>query len=329
MRLRPLDEIRNDKEVAGEAHPLDDADLVVEPLLIDGEIRRGLHDLQPLLEARLGLRAQFLRLVAAGLAVEGGQDGLVLPGPEGATPGDLDRRGQRFGQVGECRRHLLRRAEILLGRGPRTLGLADIGGVGDTQQHIMHRMLRGPGEARITGGRQRQPQLVRKVDQHGLRRRLFGTAMALQLDIEPVAEGGMKVLQPFAGLGNLPGRGATVEQAFGPARETDQPFGMFEQGRKRHLIVVSGGRQKGGRGKLHEVAIAGLVLGKQRDMPALALYARLQHGKCKPGDRLDALFAQHLGKLQRCEEVGIGHANGRSARISRPFRQILRPDHAL
>ena len=63
--LRPFDEVGDDQEVAGKLHPLDDADLVGEPVAVVllGEPGRRAVRGEPAREPLLGLAAQFLAFV--------------------------------------------------------------------------------------------------------------------------------------------------------------------------------------------------------------------------------------------------------------------------
>ncbi len=65
LRLRPLDEIGDDQEVAGIFHPLDDAELEVEPLAVflrGAAGREAVHG-DAAVETRCRLPAQLRRLV--------------------------------------------------------------------------------------------------------------------------------------------------------------------------------------------------------------------------------------------------------------------------
>ena len=151
LRLRPLDEVGDDEEVAGEAH------LQMTP---SSNSRRSRYSgpmpsrqlgrrvrRQPRLEPCARLAAQLL-LGAAARGVEARQDRLALLRPEGAAPGDLDRVGDGLRKVGEQRAHLGRALEEVLRRQPaavwcrrrcrpgdaeqRVVGLVHIGGSGSS-----------------------------------------------------------------------------------------------------------------------------------------------------------------------------------------------------
>ena len=106
LPARPFHEVRDDQEVAGKAHAVDDAELVVQPL-VDRPSRSAARPCCARRRVRpcLGLRAQFLFGRAAGFRHEYRQDGIALLRAEGAAARDLERVLDRFGQIGELRRH--------------------------------------------------------------------------------------------------------------------------------------------------------------------------------------------------------------------------------
>ena len=113
LRLRPLDEVGDDQEVAGEAHLDDDVELEVEPLAVGlrrrapGAIAGRLRQ-PPRRGRRCACVAQLVaRRRARPLGAKRGRIGLRACGHEGAAPRDLDQRVvDRLGQVGEQCPHL-------------------------------------------------------------------------------------------------------------------------------------------------------------------------------------------------------------------------------
>ena len=93
---------------------------------------------------------------------------------------DLTRKAQRraistvdcdrFRQIGEERRHLLRRFEIMLGRQPAAI----LGGhhlaLGDADQRVMGGIVVGRGEIGFVGGDERQIELIGEIDRARARR---------------------------------------------------------------------------------------------------------------------------------------------------------------
>ncbi len=105
LRLRPLDEVGDDQEVAGVLHPLDDAELEVEPLAI---LLGGAAGRQPVrgdatLEAVDRLAAQLGALIDRGMRLadrKARQDRRQRPRPIGAALRNLDGGRDRLRQVG-------------------------------------------------------------------------------------------------------------------------------------------------------------------------------------------------------------------------------------
>jgi hypothetical protein len=144
--------------------------------------------LQAARQTRFGLRLQFVGRRQPGFGHEFRQDRIALLGPEGAALGDLDRVLDRFGQIGELRRHLGRRFETMLARQPPAILLRDEGAVGDAEQRVMRLVHVGAAEMHIVGGDQRQVFGIGEIDQLSSAARSSGRPWRCKLDIEPVAE---------------------------------------------------------------------------------------------------------------------------------------------
>ena len=116
MRLGPFDEVGNDQEVSRKLHRLDDAELVLEALVIFAACIALAHALfgKPLLKAFARLAAQFGRLgrnrfvMADALRISGKarQDRLAGLGEIRTAPRDLDGVLGRLRKIGEKRDHL-------------------------------------------------------------------------------------------------------------------------------------------------------------------------------------------------------------------------------
>ena len=159
-------------------------------------------DLEPVGEPLLGLTAQFLGLLAlrigrvgAGADREARQDRLARHRPERAALGDLDRRGQRLRNVGEQHRHFGAGLEAMIRRELLAIGLGDQPAAGDAQQRVMGLVIVGGGKIRLVGRDQRKALGVGEIDQAGFDAALLVDAVALQFDVEPVAE---QACQPVA-----------------------------------------------------------------------------------------------------------------------------------
>ena len=119
---------------------------------------------------------------------KGGRIGCALQRPVSAAARDLDGVLERLGQIGEQRRHLRAGLEVMLGAQPAALVDGDIAPFGDADQRVMRFEILLRGEIRFVGGDDRQVEVVSKIEQLRLDRPLLRQAVALQLDIEPVAE---------------------------------------------------------------------------------------------------------------------------------------------
>ena len=176
LRLRPLDEVGDDQEVAGIFHPLDDAELEVEPLAV---FLGGAAGRQPVrgdaaLEARRPPAGAAPRASSTdGMLVadrEARQDRRQRPRPEGAALRDLDGGRDRLRQVGEQRRHLGAGLEPVLGGELAAVGVGDQPALGDRRS--ARRAPRSPravakyGSLVATSG---MPLGVGQLDQHRLR----------------------------------------------------------------------------------------------------------------------------------------------------------------
>jgi hypothetical protein len=163
--LRPLDEVGDDQEVAGEAHLLDHVELVGEALLVLRELDVGSQpaDVAQLLQARAGHLAQGLAFRSARQLGVAWQDRLARLGHVGAALGDCQGVVAGFRQVGEHFAHLLRRLEIVLGRKPAAVRVLDVRALLDAEQHVVRRVHRRFGIVHVVGADDRQALVIGKV----------------------------------------------------------------------------------------------------------------------------------------------------------------------
>ncbi len=263
----------DDQEVAGIFHALDDAELEVEPLAVvvlgeaGGEAVRS----------RGGARApprRCLRSTAASSSLadrEARQDRLGRARPEGAALRDLDRVLERLGQIGEQRRHLGAGLEAVLGRELAALGLGDQLALGDADQRVVRLVVGGGGEERLVGRDQRQAVAVGEIDQRRLGALLGRRAVALQLDIEPVAEQAHQGLEPRAPRDGS-GRPAIAASSgpSGPPVSAIRPVGLaVEPVELEARRLVRRRFEEGARVEPHQAAVALLARGQQHDARAL------------------------------------------------------------
>ena len=194
--LGPFDEVRDDQEVARIVHAVDDVDLEGETLLVVllGGAGRQAMNLQAPREPLLGLALQLRGLLScrigarAGADREARQDRLSRLRAERAALRDLDRGGQRFRNVGEQHRHLGAGLETMIGRELLAIGLGDQLAAGDAEQRVVRFVIVIRREIRLVGRDQRQSLGIGEIDQAGLDAALLVDAVALQFDIEAIAE---------------------------------------------------------------------------------------------------------------------------------------------
>ena len=268
LPLRPLDEVGDDQEVAGIFHAFDHVELEGEPVavVVDGAAGRSPVRLDAALEPRLRALAQLGRLVDRGTALadrEARQDRRLHARPEGAALRDLDRRGDRLGQIGEQRGHLGARLEAVLGGELAPIGLGDEPAFGDADQRVMRLVILAGGEERLVGGDERKPARIGELDQRRLDQALGRGAVALQLDIEPVAEQALQHLAAHARQAALAGGDRGIERPARAAGERDQAVDLAgEPGELEARRLVRRRFEKGARVEPHQAAVAGLARGE-------------------------------------------------------------------
>ena len=166
------------------------------------------------------------------------------------------------------------------------------------------------GEKGLVGRNQRQVHGVGQRQQFRLDRGFLAHALAADLDIETVAE---DRLEPVAGRFRriaLPGREIAPERSAQAAGQCNQALGKGLDGIARHMgrrACFDG--QKGLRGQLQQIAVAGLVLRQQdkliETVPVSPVRLRRFEGnrELAADDRLDAGPGAGLGKFQGAEQV--------------------------
>ena len=195
LRLRPLDEVGDDEEVAGVIHPLDDAELEGEPLLVllgNGAFRHAVVG-DAAGEPFLGALAQFAGLVdrlAARRAKTAAGSACAPPGGTNTARRSRPWRPSASGRSANCAiisARVLKRCSMVRWRRSAS---PEHPPLGDAQQRVVGLVVFGGREERLVGGDERNALGVGEVDERRLDGALLRQAVALQLDIEPVAEGG-------------------------------------------------------------------------------------------------------------------------------------------
>ena len=274
-----------------------------------------------LLESRFGLAPELggFSLAAGarrgGAGEEGRQDRLARNRAIGAAARDLDGVVERLGQVGEQLAHLGAGLEIMLRAQPPPVVDRDIASLGDADQRVMRLEILCAREIGLVGGDDGKVEIVGKTEKRWLDAALLRQAVALQLDIEPVAENGVKRREPAASKLRIAVSEREVDHPFRSAGQRDQALGVGGKigNRGDHLTALGSGEIGVGR-ELHQIGVAGSVLGKKRDAPIgagaaqLAARAHVLLGgegerQSKPDDRLDANFGEALREFERTEQI--------------------------
>ena len=345
--LGPFDEVRDDQEVARIVHAVDHVDLEGETLLVllfRGAGRQAVN-LQPPCEPLPGLALQLRRLLGfrvgarAGADRETRQDRLSRLRPKRAALRDLDRGGQRFRNVGEQHRHLGAGLEAVIGRELLAIGLGDQLAAGDAQQRVVGLVIVIRCEIWLVGRDQRQSLGIGEIDQAGFGAALLVDAVALQFDIEAIAE---QIRQPVATgrrEGCVIGMQRQRDRAVGAAGQRDQILGIVFQPFELDMRGLMDRRfQKRPRVQPHQAAVAALPRRQQYDSRrrrgqriarVRVLVAEID-GEFAADDRLDAVARHLVGEFQRPEHVvGVGQRQRRLAVGLRQFAELGDLDRAL
>ena len=240
-----------------------------------------------------------------------------------AALGDLDGRRDRFRQIGEQRRHFGAALEPVLGRELCAVAVGDELALGDAEQRIVRFVVLARGEERLVGGDERQAARISEIDQRGLAGAFRRHAVALQFDIEPVAE---QALQRFAA--RLRERILPAAQwryragPCGPPVSAIRP--LVSSVKRRELEMrpfLHRGAEIGARDKPHQAAIALLRGGQQHDARPVLFERRIAallvgeiDAERAADNRLNAIAGKLFGKFQRTEHVvGVGQSQRRLA----------------
>ena len=203
VALRPLDDVGDDQEITGKAHPDDRPELEIEALAIGA--CGGVDDLgtnEPFVQPRLRGAPQGGFLVEAVDRRERRQDRLARLREEGAAAGDDEGVVADLRQIGEERPHLCGRSEEMMRGQPLAFLVGDDRRLGDAEQRVMRLVKLAIGEMGVVGCDERQVVPIGQLDEARFGSRLFRRPMAHQLDIEPAREKARELGQrSLSGLG--------------------------------------------------------------------------------------------------------------------------------
>ena len=193
LALCPLDEVRNNQEIAGKAHLVDHFKLECQTIIIGRGrlatfplVHVGSEDMlvQPVSQPCLGLTFQFIRLAAACLAGEFRQNRCAHFGNNTAALRNDDSIPHSFWNIGKQCGHFCGRFEVMLGGIACAILFGDAPASPDADKHIMRHFHVTRLEPAIICCHQWQAGLQRQLQQQGFGP-LFGRqTMALQFDID-------------------------------------------------------------------------------------------------------------------------------------------------
>ena len=224
----------------------------------------------------------------------------------------------------------------MFGRDPAAILLADERPIGDAQQGVVGAPHPRLGEVDIVGGHEGRVTVVGEGHQPRLGRGFAGESVALQLDIESVAEDPDHLFERCAGLAIAAGDEQRVDGTVRTAREGYEAPGSradFAPGHvrlRRRLDVEEGGRRQ-----LAEVAISHVILSQQDDggSPGPSFGRRATQPRHRQGasdDRLDTTLAGDHRELECAKEIGpVGERHRRHPRVARETHDRVRLDGSL
>ncbi len=276
LALSPIDKVRNNKEIAGEAHLLDNLDLHLQPLaVLRLQLRADLLQLaqqsQPLLQP---VAAGVLKQALQRLARRHGEDGEVVLAElqlEVAALGHLHRVAQGLWAPAELACHHVWRLEIqLVGGKLEAARIADhLAGL-DAEQHLVGVCLVLVEIVAVVGRHQLDAEIMAQFLQARIDLPLLRDAVLLHLEVEAVAEELAQLQSLFprrihAAVADQPRHLAV--QAGG---EGDQPFVVVgQQPAVNARLVVEASRLRH-RSQLHQVAVAVLVHRQEDEVEVVA-----------------------------------------------------------
>ena len=231
VALTPVDEVGDDQEVAGEAHLHDDVEFGLQPGVVVGASQAvgQCVRLQAAIEAapRFLADPRFQRMPFRHREV-----GQVIGAErelQVAALGQFHRVFERFGNVGEQRRHLFRRFQVLLGAEfARSARIVEHAAGGDAHARLVRTEIVAFEEAHVVRGDQRQAEIVGQGER-GVVERFFAIAMrARQFQVQAVGEGVAPGAQAIARQLDATGGHRRAHRAFATG-DHGQAFVLAEQ----------------------------------------------------------------------------------------------------
>ena len=239
LRLRPLDEVGDDQEVAREAHLLDHAELVVEPLAVD--VALASRACAWAIEALLQPLASPCRAPSRPRSCRGGPWGRSAARASATSAITAQRRAmasvlsQASGRSANSARIAAAGLNQCSGVTRRRSRLGQGAALGDAEQRVMRLVHLGLGEIDVVGGDDRQAGLRRPAPAAPARSRAsIGQAVAVQFHRQAVGEGLLqRGQQPRGGV--APALRQQPRERAGACRRSagSAPAACAQQGRSR------------------------------------------------------------------------------------------------
>ena len=308
--LRPVDEVGDDEEVAGEPHLDDGPGLELEtrailaldlaPLHLLGKQRR-----EAPLEARRRLLAQVVldRLAVRGREVR--QPALAELELEAAPPRDLDRVLERLREVGEELRHLGLRLEVLRAvEFARPAGVAEDIALRDAHPRLVRAEVARLDELDRVRGDDWQSRALGERDGSAHQGFAARGIDSLHLEVIRAREVRIPLLREGRRRIEVAGGERRAHVARGRPREHDQPLQPAQPFAPRLrapapvVLGVRAGKQVAQR------QVAGAIAAEQRHAVRRVAIALVGDPKVAADDRLHARGARSLEELDGAEEVG-------------------------
>ena len=259
------DEIPDDEKVAGEAGFLDDGKFVVEAL---SEFGLGVHARAVAFEESLAAEVAEVLFAGAGVGgIEAGVFGNIEFHFEIAALCDSQRVVAGFGKFGEEGAHFFGGFEIQLGAVAKPSLIDDIGICADADEDIMGLVVGFFEEVDIVRRNEAEVERAGDFDEIGIDAALRIEAEIVEFDEVVFRAEYLAVLRSGrAGFFKIPVGKLRCDFAFQAAAERDDALGVCGEALVIHARLVIKALEKSGCGELHEIAVALVVCGQQREV---------------------------------------------------------------
>ena len=345
--LRVVDEVGDDQEVAGEAHLVDDAELVMQAIDV------GLALVS--FEGLVGLHSELLAQTGEGLLLHHLLEALfrrdlIVRHVIGVhvdldiTPlRDLEGRLDRVRMVVEHLQHGVPVLHIEAGAvESEALLVGDVRRGPDAEQHVVIVVIMGLEIVRVVRRHQRDAHVVLHLEQFLVDDLLVLDAVAHHFEVIAVAEESVKILREGPGLVELARGDRARDRRRQAARGADQSFVVFFEQLPVDPRLVVEALQVRLRDELHQVGVTGVIHRQKQQvvdrvvprlLPLLALTVEARatgEVGLAADDRLHAVRAGLLVELDGPEEVAmIGLGDRRHVRRFSAFEERVVLDRAV